>query len=202
MSTSDPNSYHNDEYKPLPSPSRNIYNSLIESSHDKWGWLIYRTTYADDAAWDRFKAFDKEKFDGATREGLRAHFAERAEGAYGREQPRATDTWKLTSAARYRYFLQVDEEAVVEFIAEDPTYPDLNHDGGSHVKLIKVEWEPDVEADPEEIAYEVIDGLSQYDVGWMEIGSPQIGIDLYEPLSGPEDAWSLEYLRPPGMFSG
>ncbi|KAG8629727.1 hypothetical protein KVT40_001346 [Elsinoe batatas] len=135
MSTSGPTSLSNDEYEPLPSPSRNIYDSLIESSHDKWGWLIYRTTYVDDAAWDRFKAFDKDKFDGASREELRTHFAERAEGAYGREQPRATDTWKLTSAARY-----------------------------SHVKLIKVEWVPNVEADEEEIAYEVIDGLTQYDV--------------------------------------
>ncbi|KAK3898422.1 hypothetical protein C8A05DRAFT_37982 [Staphylotrichum tortipilum] len=25
------------------------------STQDKWGWVFYRTTYKDDAAWERFR---------------------------------------------------------------------------------------------------------------------------------------------------
>ena len=32
-----------------------LHNSLVFTKQDKWGWVIYRTTYKDDAAWERFK---------------------------------------------------------------------------------------------------------------------------------------------------
>jgi hypothetical protein len=38
-----------------PSSERNILDALHHQKHDKWGWVIYRTTYADNEAWTRFK---------------------------------------------------------------------------------------------------------------------------------------------------
>ena len=32
-----------------------IYNDLQRHKEDKWGWIIYRTSYKDDAAWELFK---------------------------------------------------------------------------------------------------------------------------------------------------
>ena len=34
-----------------------IYEMLERSKEDKWGWVIYRTTYKYDAGWDRFKSY-------------------------------------------------------------------------------------------------------------------------------------------------
>ncbi|KAK1764214.1 hypothetical protein QBC33DRAFT_547513 [Phialemonium atrogriseum] len=38
-----------------PSPESQIRDWLRRIKHDKWGWVIYRCTYSDDAAWARFK---------------------------------------------------------------------------------------------------------------------------------------------------
>jgi hypothetical protein len=38
-----------------PSPERVLLHSLAELKHDKWGFVIYRCTYQDDHAWERFK---------------------------------------------------------------------------------------------------------------------------------------------------
>ncbi len=34
-----------------------IYEMLERDKEDKWGWVIYRTTYKDDAGWDRFQSY-------------------------------------------------------------------------------------------------------------------------------------------------
>jgi hypothetical protein len=39
----------------LPSPENVLLQALAELKHDKWGFVIYRCTYQDDHAWERFK---------------------------------------------------------------------------------------------------------------------------------------------------
>ena len=41
----------------LPSAEQNILSFLRHQKHERWGWVIYRCTYNDDEAWDRFKDF-------------------------------------------------------------------------------------------------------------------------------------------------
>lgn len=90
---------------------RLIYEMLERSKEDKWGWVIYRTTYKDDAGWDRFKSYVNKwshddlsqpgvprglraadwtfvsdpVFDGASREQLRHHFREWRKTAWNAE---------------------------------------------------------------------------------------------------------------------
>jgi hypothetical protein len=45
----------------LPSPERVLLGSLAELKHDKWGFVIYRCTYQDDHAWERFKQIIHER---------------------------------------------------------------------------------------------------------------------------------------------
>ncbi|KAK6434550.1 hypothetical protein LTR95_009261, partial [Oleoguttula sp. CCFEE 5521] len=124
---------------PLPSPSRNIHDGLVEDKHDKWGWVIYRCSYEDDVAWERFKQIinqrtraqilksdapealntlewtfvdDRPTLECIPMNQLRSHFNSWAATAVQTEQPRATDHILQLSGPRYNYFIQVDEHAL------------------------------------------------------------------------------------------
>lgn len=45
----------------LLSPERVLLDYLAELKHDKWGFVIYRCTYQDDHAWERFKQIIHER---------------------------------------------------------------------------------------------------------------------------------------------
>jgi hypothetical protein len=92
----------------LLSPEQVISKSLKNEKHDKWGWIIYRTTYDDDEGWTRFKQLitqqsfaniaesdapeiadslqwmfveDRATLDGATKDHLRSRFQQWASDA-------------------------------------------------------------------------------------------------------------------------
>jgi hypothetical protein len=46
---------------PLYSDESLVMDQLKRLKHDKWGYVIYRCTYEDDAAWDRFKQIVHER---------------------------------------------------------------------------------------------------------------------------------------------
>ncbi|KXH38489.1 hypothetical protein CSIM01_05614 [Colletotrichum simmondsii] len=102
----------------LPTSQATIANHLRNCDIDKWGWVIYRTTYGDDEAWERCKEIityrtrrniadsdapgiaknleltfveDKSLFDGASKHQLRSHFRTWSLGAFQSENPRAED---------------------------------------------------------------------------------------------------------------
>ena len=121
--------------------AQQIHN-VLEHLHGlgKWGWVIYRTSYKDDAAWDRFQRYVNEwsrealKEDGASalvsgavdwtfvsdpalagasREQLRERFHEWRKTAIWAENPRMH--LLQTSGdipQRYVCFVQVDEDAL------------------------------------------------------------------------------------------
>jgi hypothetical protein len=95
-------------------PQNVLSKVLISSKHDKWGFVIYRCTYEDDQAWDRFQQVFRERkqqalqrsdtpkiadshewtfvddrtaLDGASRPQLRERFNEWAAHAMATEQP-------------------------------------------------------------------------------------------------------------------
>lgn len=100
----------------LLSPERMILNTLKQSKHDKWGFVIYRCTYEDDEGWELFKHLLHERtentiqpsdapeatdslewtfvegraaLEGASRPQLRYRFNRWADLAFVTEQPRA-----------------------------------------------------------------------------------------------------------------
>ncbi|KAL2882728.1 hypothetical protein SGCOL_001939 [Colletotrichum sp. CLE4] len=102
----------------LPASQATIEDHLRNCDIDKWGWVIYRTTYEDDEAWERCKEIinyrvcrslansdapgivknlrltfvdDKSLFDGASKRELRSHFRNWSLDVFQPENPKAKD---------------------------------------------------------------------------------------------------------------
>ncbi|UQC91411.1 uncharacterized protein CLUP02_16946 [Colletotrichum lupini] len=102
----------------LPTSQETIASHLRNCGIDKWGWVIYRTTYGDDEAWERCKEIityrtrrniadsdapgiaknleltffdDKFLFDGASKHQLRSHFRTWSLDAFQSENPGTQD---------------------------------------------------------------------------------------------------------------
>ena len=117
-----------------------VHDTLQGNLEDKWGWVIYRTTYKDDAAWERFRdsvnmssrgalreqgasplvlgALDyvfvsDPTLEGASREQLRTRFRKWRKPAIQAENPRRPlpKEWDEIPA-RYVYFVHVDEDSL------------------------------------------------------------------------------------------
>ncbi|KAF7520297.1 hypothetical protein G7054_g12815 [Neopestalotiopsis clavispora] len=198
---------------------KNIEWDLHFHQHDKWGWVIYRTAYGDDAAWERFKQFvmdnaargiaqstapgiantvewtfvsDQETLDGASTGQLRARFRGWAAEAIRTENPRATGKSlnKHFWASRYSFCIEVSEETL-EWVAKVKSPRDWEL---VWVKFIQADWEYDPEED--DGGYELIDGNTAHDVGWMLIESCNIAHWFYD-IIGNGQYWYLYYNRPP-----
>lgn len=156
--------------------------------NDKWGFVVYRTTYNDDEEWNRVKQIiidqatkrlripdlanymdwsfidDKAALNGASRAFLRQQFRSWAAQQQGDGGPP-----RFSGSSRYVFFLEVDEESLRSMI--DKT-------GGrrhGHINLVDSLWEPDMsrpesEADrlqelEDEAEREPIDGCREEVVG-------------------------------------
>lgn len=100
----------------------------MRNKQDKWGWVIYRCSYEDDEAWERFKKIvnqrtrrqvlesdapelleslewtfveDRSTLEGIPRDQLRSLFKDWAAEAIKAEQPRATDHIRRRGGPRY-----------------------------------------------------------------------------------------------------
>lgn len=203
-----------------PSPESKIRDWLRRIKHDKWGWVIYRCTYGDDAAWARFKRIieqrsrreiaesdtpevadslewtfveDASTLDGASRDQLRARFRAWVPGAARTEQPRSEDRF-VKRNPRYGLFIQVDED-VLRSVVPAPGQPPLEDDWWDEgwVNLVDADWRPLSELFPDEV---VDDG------------------DVYEPIDGcteenvgwvrivPSMVSSRFYVESPDGFTG
>jgi hypothetical protein len=213
---------------PLLSPSRDIQDGLVEDKHDRWGWVIYRCSYEDDEAWERFKQIinqrsrdqilksdapealnslewtfvdDRSTLEGISKHQLRARFMDWAATAIQAEQPRANDHILRLGGPRYNYFIQVDEQALRSVISPTEQEP-LR---GALVKFVDANWRPLAEEFPDQIeqpdpedVHEPIDGCTEENVGWMLISPKKIGPEFYEASYTFMDAWYTYYVRPPG----
>ncbi|KAI7483805.1 hypothetical protein KC351_g4901 [Hortaea werneckii] len=210
----------------LPSPQRIVLNTLEHMKHDKWGFVIYRCTYRDDAAWDRFKHIvfentrkemqasdapqladklewtfveDRTALDGASRVELRKRFNQWAAQAYPTEQPRAqaqSQEAPTFGIPRYNYFIQVDEEALQSVLAAPKNDPS----GVGFVNFVDARWTPmgDQYSDNEDDRFESIDGCTEENVGWMGIATMMIDSEWYDAaFDFAGGGWYVYYLRPP-----
>jgi hypothetical protein len=193
---------------------------------DKWGWVIYRCTYADDEAWARFRArienesreqiaqsdapeianrlewtwvTDSLSLDGISTAALRERFRTWTANEVARQQLEDHDP---ATISRFSYFIKVDEEVMrnlTGFLA-----PKAGWSGNDFVKFVDANWEPappeeqkDDEWEPE--TWEPIEECTEKDVGWMCISPTMLNASFYETLNGDDMAWHLFYERPPSI---
>jgi hypothetical protein len=186
----------------------NLERQMREDGHQKWGWLIYRTTYDSDEQWqaflERFGYYvhatlefhngvdlessldiqvlsDRETLEGATPDDVRQYFQQWAEVASMEEQGRPAGL-----AQRYRYCLHVDQEAL-ESVLGGPEPPE-DELGGGYVNIVRAEG-IEVEADKE-------GDEPQLDPAYMRISYSDLLVTWYN-LFRPENAWETEYRQPP-----
>jgi hypothetical protein len=154
----------------LASPQRVISECLKNEKNDKWGWVIYRTTYDDDEGWTRFKQFiiqqsrdniaksdapeiadslewtfveDRATLDGASKDHLRARFKQWASEAVKTEQPRVEDhRFGTFGIPRYTYFIDVDEGALKSVVYDAPQPPEADLWGVGYVNFVDANWKP------------------------------------------------------------
>ncbi|PMD14972.1 hypothetical protein NA56DRAFT_650547 [Hyaloscypha hepaticicola] len=152
------------------SPERVIAETLKHYKHDKWGWVIYRTTYDDDEGWARFKQIitqgsladiaesdapeiadslewtfveDCDTLDGASKDHLRSRFKQWAPEALKIEQPRVDDhRFGTFGIPRYTYFVDVDEEALKSVVYDAPQPPEVDLEGVGYVNFVDADWKP------------------------------------------------------------
>ncbi len=130
--------------EPAPRPvswaCQQIHETLQRGHLGKWGWVIYRTSYKDDAAWDRFQRYVNEwsretlrkegasplvsgtvdwtfvsdpALDGVSREELCESFHQWRRRAMWTENPRMRSPKTIRNIPqRYIYFVRADEDAL------------------------------------------------------------------------------------------
>jgi hypothetical protein len=210
------------------SPQSAIRADLVQLPEiEKWGWVIYRCTYADDTTWAKFRDLvetesresiaqsdapdiaermewkwveDASELDGASTAALREWFRLWAAGEVAR-QPGDYDP---AVVPRFRYFIKIDQE-VMHSLAESIARGTL-FSNDAFVKFVDGNWEPSVESQQVEEQedygwaqeiWEPIDGCTEEDVGWMRVAPHMINTDFYDVLSGDENLWITFYRRPP-----
>ncbi|KAH7078677.1 hypothetical protein BKA63DRAFT_249087 [Paraphoma chrysanthemicola] len=200
-----------------------IRESLALLPFNKWGWVIYRCSYTDDKAWAQFRTLtesnsrtdiaesdapeiadclewkwveDRASLDGASTAELRDRFRAWVADEVA-QQPAGQD---LEDVSRLKYFIKIDEE-VMQSLAG---FLEKRWSVKAFVKIVKADWEPEVEEDAEfereKDIYEPIEGCTEKDVGWMRIAPIMINAEFYNALDGYEQAWDdMFYQRPPDI---
>lgn len=162
---------------------------------------------------------DRATFDNASKDQLRAHFQGWAVDAYSAENPRTVVGFDpyLGPPPRYRYFIQIDEDAL-RSILYDPEKPQglPGLERWGHVNFVDGWWkslgemyaesqDPDLKQQIEdelESEYEPIEGCVDKDVGWMMLDTIDVSADFYVTICGiTEQVWPIYYQRPPAIAS-
>ena len=179
-----------------PDDSFHVLNELNSNRHEKFGLVVYRCTYKDDAAWQTLKLAlqenpqleidagdhpelaeklewvfmdDRSQLDGATISALRPRFKQWAAEAIHAENPRATGRGLCTfDFLRYRYFVHVDE-AVLQDLIQEGVPPQADRLGWPFVNLVDSEWE-------------ATDALLEHSDS--DSGEEQDEVEQYEPIEG------------------
>lgn len=213
---------------------REPYGSFIagmqETGYHEWGFIIYRTTYDDDDAFQRYIALlqqwteqsldrtgrkelllqyhnfiimdDKNLLDGATKVQVRKHFV-----AWIAEQKAAGVIPELaliekTKIPRFNHCLVVDKACMHSLISHKLWTP-----GGEMPLAPKVacvipdsNWKPPGKGPA---VYPPVENCKQFYVGWMYFNA-QVILGVYNDNSGPdyEDEGIQSYIRPPMLMGG
>jgi len=203
--------------------TKQLYEILKRRPNKTWGFVVYRTTYNNDADWERaMEAIrenlekgvtledpemeqmfrqrmdwkfvdDKASLNGATRADLRERFLRWVDSEQGRRP----------AQARYVFFLEIDESSlrsIIDLGAMD-----------AHYNLVHSHWRPGMneedenenENEDEDQSLQPIDGCRQEDVGWMKVQPILLGPDFcsFVEMYLEDHSWKREYVRPPGVHN-
>ncbi|KAK0510214.1 hypothetical protein JMJ35_007608 [Cladonia borealis] len=203
------------QYSTHSNNADNIERYLHEDSHTKWGFIIYRCTYASDADWavfmDRLRyrtssaletyngldmldsllpftvIEDRQAFDNATAATVRDHFKRWVASAPQEEQ---SQNASAGLSQRYRYCVQVDKMALEAVIRDAPAPPAVDASRKGWVNLVWRDWVP---IDEEGEGEEPLEGNVE---GWMRVAYQSVMLDMYALLRD-LNSWFIEYRRPP-----
>lgn len=208
----------------MSSAASAIRDDLERLPMDKWGWVIYRCTYADDEASarsrDRVEAEsrktnaesdapeiadrlewtwveDSASLDGISTAVLRERFRTWTANEVARQQLEKHDP---TTIGRFSYFIKINEEVMQNltgFFASKGWTSKTDF-----IKFVDANWKPsppEVQQDDgwEPETWEPIEDCTEEDVGWMRISPMMLNDELYEAMNGYDMAWQLFYERPP-----
>jgi len=144
---------------------------------------------------------DRSLFDSVDTATIREHFRQWAENTYRSEQqqPGTGNDVRMGTSPRYRYCIQVDAAALHSVVHNSPPPPQPAPEGW--VKLIEKDWilrsqNPLFRNHPDSNVHEPIEGVTEYDVGWVKC--------LYQDVMSGSYAstiewnnWGRDYQRPP-----
>jgi hypothetical protein len=210
----------------MSSAASSIHDDLGLLPIDKWGWVIYRCTYADDEAWTRFRArveaksrtriaqsdapeivdrlewtwvSDSASLDGISTVALRERFRTWTTKEVARQQ---LEDYDPATISRFSYFIRIDGEVMQNLTG----FLDLNTGWSNNdfVKFVDANWEPSPPEEQEDDGWEAetwepIEDCTEKDVGWMCISPIMLNADFYDTLNGDDMAWHLFYERPPSI---
>ena len=195
----------------------NIERHLHEDSHTKWGFIIYRCTYASDADWAEFMdrlrhrtssaletyngldmldgllpftvIEDRQTLDNATTATVRDHFKRWVTSAPQEEQ---SQNASAGLSQRYRYCVQVDQVALEAVVRDAPAPPAVDASRKGWVNLVWRDWVP---TDEEGEGEEPLEGNVG---GSMRVAYQSVILDMYALLRD-LNSWLVEYRRPPAV---
>ncbi|KAK4450527.1 hypothetical protein QBC34DRAFT_379240 [Podospora aff. communis PSN243] len=199
-------------YQPTPFPSwGGVVNSMAHSGHHKWGFLIYRTSYDDDAAWERcmqiinrstwlglnnenkldllpYVAFtpmeNRSLYEGASKDQIRDHFKHWvATRSVERDGPGADHPDLIELVPRYRVCMYTDKEILSDTSIEEVEGMTTPF-AMIQGRAVLVDSQFGQHQDcggMEDIPHEPVEGKTTYDVGWMYVRLEFIS-NAYEEL--------------------
>jgi hypothetical protein len=205
-----------------------IHHCLEHYKEDKWGWVIYRTTYKDDEGWERFKQHvnaqlqkellqsdevppsllkardwifvsDKATLDGAHKQELRYRFREWRDTAVQVGNPRR-DSGDKELSQRYTFFIRVDE-ASLKSVLKGLDAGDTIWTGWVHLIRCndRCDFERPRDHKGEDLDWNASGNPDQEDDGWTMIASDMIGIYLYAHMDLDAGIWKAFYAPPPDV---
>ncbi|KAK0614552.1 trehalose utilization-domain-containing protein [Immersiella caudata] len=182
----------------------------------KWGWVVYKTTYRDQALnrnWETFKEtlnattrrdiassdapdiadkldwvfVEDPELEGASLGELKRRFREFVRRELGKEEGTLE---VLDWGSRYTHFIVVDQEALWSMMDADDLYK-------GHVRIVRG-W---ADADP----VGELEGVDEFgerlwdDEDWMKIHAMMLSLEFYNELENGENWW-VWYRAPPAVL--
>jgi hypothetical protein len=206
----------------------NIHEDLQLSKEDKWGWVIYRTTYKDDAGWERFKGYvnawsrdalskpEEQDAPPAVLSAMDWTFVSdpaTLDGASRQQLRHRFRDWRDTAiqaenprrdpvdtnwSQRYLFFVRVDEDSLNSVLEGNGEFLD-----SGWVHLIRCDEKLDfgrlLEHKDGELDRDLSPVPEHGDDGWMMISGHMINGEFYESLGTAIEYWDAFYESPPSV---
>ncbi|CAG8044428.1 unnamed protein product [Penicillium salamii] len=211
------------------SPATRLLDEYLrEGGYQKWGWVIYRSTYQNDEDWNCFKGVIME----AMRKSIEYHKTPDLDHSLDQslsltfleDRPSFENASKDQLRAHFQgwaqraYYAENPRpfEAFNPNLATAPRYrPRLKGlQSYGYVNFVDGWWkslrehyatsqDPDLKEEiDEQLAhdYQSIEGCVEENTGWTMLHRLDMSVDFYHYTSGfVEDVWPLYYQRPPGI---